>query len=557
MDDFCITPRCRLCRFNFIEDDNIVILRPDGRVVTLPFGTVEDNTCTYKPCSPGCRHWDGNLTGYHTNCLQLGGYKLTTTTPKLSDVTSYTYDPWPGEDTRRFHWMRSRFASIIYSSLSLRLPIEVCDMIAQYCICGYASHISNKFCHENISHNFGINLSKPVWARYASFDGLVYIVSLTNYPTWDDVEPILLPDTPVHTVYVAEDHLGVREVHFNKVRHHPAPGLWWRTIRMHTPQLHGRTDGSKLRRLVCPGHKSDDDVLWAAPQLCPERLRLIKLTASTAPFKMALLKLDSEVIGYTFCWNNRIIALKPHSYKEDLSYYKYIAADYPHALWSYVPLRSYERIIEIWQRRRKYGKEIAFIAITNQDRILVIGAHPKPCWPPCSYELLYKAKPDEGPFYIDESPAGICAVASWPSTGRTVTRRLPAALSPYPHSMSYEDYLYTTASVENVSHVRPCRVESIITGLVFDYADGHRECVGQIRLDCLEAPTMIDVSQKMWLKVSLSPRGFPQVVDVGFSPKSKSDEYICIVWRGSLEWWVSLNQCQLYHDGQASLSTRL
>lgn len=115
-------------------------------------------------------------------------------------------------------------------------------MIAQYCICGYASHISNKFCHENISHNFGINLSKPVWARYASLDGLVYIVSLTNYPTWDDVEPILLPDTPVHTVYVAEDHLGVREVHFNKVRHHPAPGLWWRTIRMHTPQLHGRTD---------------------------------------------------------------------------------------------------------------------------------------------------------------------------------------------------------------------------------------------------------------------------------------------------------------------------
>lgn len=116
-----------------------------------------------------------------------------------------------------------------------------------------------------------------------------------------------------------------------------------------------------MRRLVCPGHKSDDDVLWAAPQLCPERLRLIKLTASTAPLKMASLKLGSEVIGYTFCWNNRIIALKPHSYKKNLSYYKYIAADHPHALWSYVPLRSYERIIEIWQRRRKYGKEIAFI----------------------------------------------------------------------------------------------------------------------------------------------------------------------------------------------------
>jgi hypothetical protein len=187
-----------------------------------------------------------------------------------------------------------------------------------------------------------------------------------------------------------------------------------------------------------------------------------------------------------------------------------------------------------------------------------MGAYPKRCWRPCSYELLYKANPDEGSFFIDQSPAGIHAVASGSLARGTTARSLPIASSLYPESMSFEDFLYTTASVENVAYVRLCRAESnsIITGLVFGYVDGHQESVGQTRLDRLEAPVIIDTSQKMWLEVSRSNRGCPQVVDMGFSPTFKFNEGRYITWRGILEWWFSLNQCQLYHNGQASLSTR-
>lgn len=195
-----------------------------------------------------------------------------------------------------------------------------------------------------------------------------------------------------------------------------------------------------------------------------------------------------------------------------------------------------------------------------------MGAYPKSCWPSCEYEPLYEAEPDDSPFFVDESPAGVHAVASRPIAGSLTTRglRLPAASSPYPQSGSYEDYLYTRARVDNVAHVSVCRADpsSVITGLVFGYTDGHRESVGQIRLDCLEDPFIIDMSQKMWLKISRSAKRCPQVVDAGFAPIKKplrktGGEYLDIMWHGVLEWWFSSNQCWLYHNGQASLFTRL
>ncbi|KAI0424963.1 hypothetical protein F5Y09DRAFT_322920 [Xylaria sp. FL1042] len=566
MAHFCVAPRCSLCRFDFAENEEITILRPDGRSVTIPFNTFEDDAYTYEPCYPGCQHWDKRLTGYHADCIWHEDGRLV---PSLFDATSYSYDPWPGENARRLRWMRSHLAPMVYRSLALRLPYDLCDIVAQYCVREYALQISTKFCQDNLAADFRIELSKPIWARYASLDGVPYIVSLANEPSSGDVVPLSRPDTPIQVVYVAEDHLGVREVHFasplGKTPDRPKPGLWWRTVRVHGPKLEGQTDGSKLRRLICPtmGHTPGGSVLWATPQPYPERCRFTMLMKPSDPLRMTALKLDEKVTGYSFCWDKHVVAFKAHIPGEDLSYYKYVTSNHPHALWLYIPLRQHERITEIWQRRRKHSREVALIAVTNMDRIHLMGAYPKSCWHPCKYQLLHKAGPNDHPFFVDESPAGVHAVASGPIAGSTATRSLPVALSPYPESMSYEDYLYTTARVDNVAHVRLCRAESssVITGLVFEYTDGHQESVGQTRLDCLEDPTIIDVSQKMWLRMSRSPWGFPQVVDAGFSPISKSEEesggeYLYIMWHGVLEWWFSMNQCQLYHNGQASLTTR-
>ncbi|KAJ3553981.1 hypothetical protein NPX13_g10741 [Xylaria arbuscula] len=145
---------------------------------------------------------------------------------------------------------------------------------------------------------------------------------------------------------------------------------------------------------------------------------------------MTALRLDEKVTGYSFCWNRHVVALKAHFPGE---------------------------------------------FITNVDRIHLIGAYPKSCWHPCSYELLHKADLNNSPFFVDEFSAGVHAVASGPVIGSIAEPYLPVASTPYPKSMSYEDYLYTTARVNNVAHVKLCRAacSSIITGLVFKYTDGH------------------------------------------------------------------------------------
>lgn len=169
-------------------------MRPDGCPVALPFSKLEDDVCTYEPCYAGCQHWDQQLPGYHFNCIRHDYYQ---SIPKLFDATAYSYDPWPGENMRRLGWMRIDLACTIYRSLALRLPYEVCEIIARYCFREYALHLSRKFCQDNSVFNFCVELSKPVWAHYAFLDGLAYIVSLTNKPTRGDAVPLPRPDVPI------------------------------------------------------------------------------------------------------------------------------------------------------------------------------------------------------------------------------------------------------------------------------------------------------------------------------------------------------------------------
>ncbi|KAI0535111.1 hypothetical protein GGR58DRAFT_26089 [Xylaria digitata] len=105
MDRFYIAPRYSLCRFEFAGNENITMVRPDGRSIALPFGKLEDGTCTYEPCYPGYYHRDKRLTSYYVSCTWHGDYQLV---PRLFDAISYAYDPGPDEDARRLRWIHNR-----------------------------------------------------------------------------------------------------------------------------------------------------------------------------------------------------------------------------------------------------------------------------------------------------------------------------------------------------------------------------------------------------------------------------------------------------------------
>ena len=88
----------------------------------------------------------------------------------------------------------------------------------------------------------------PMWARYVMFDGVAYVAELSNLRFPKGVTAVPVPRTSkIDTLYVAQDHLGIRRVMFGSSeeapRASPEPGLWWWTSSFQQPgQLHSHSD---------------------------------------------------------------------------------------------------------------------------------------------------------------------------------------------------------------------------------------------------------------------------------------------------------------------------
>lgn len=132
--------------------------------------------------------------------------------------------------------------------------------------------------------------------------------------------------------------------------------------------------------------------------------------------------------------------------------------------------------------------------------------------------------------------------------------------SPYPESSSLQDYFYSSAILDNIVEVAQCQQSSEkgISGLLFRSANGCETCVGEIRLDCPRPPVPISRPSDMWLGFAIASRGvFVQRVEFIQPPDENTVTWFKIPIRGRLEWWFSLDQCKIYHEGRASPTTKL
>ncbi|CCF45965.1 hypothetical protein CH063_03745, partial [Colletotrichum higginsianum] len=84
-------------------------------------------------------------------------------------------------------------------------------------------------------------MSQRIWAHFTTFEGVDYIAPLNNAADHLHAELIFEPDPArsVKTVYIAENHLGARQIIF----HHsetplalePCEELWWRNLHLKGP----------------------------------------------------------------------------------------------------------------------------------------------------------------------------------------------------------------------------------------------------------------------------------------------------------------------------------
>lgn len=214
-------------------------MRKNGTVVlekAFPFDTVMDEDIWCVKCGDGCMHNDEQADGCHPGCLKL--VPSSETRSAFFKATSYRYQLPDIEDERRNRWLLLTWSSILQKTYCL--PLELCDHIARYCLqpfavlCVVASLESSR--HLAPRH---ISFSTKVWARHTLFEGLRYISSLTDrQPTGHDPKVKLvfesMSDATDTTLFLAEDHLGVRELIFASSSEiltvEECPNIWWRSV---------------------------------------------------------------------------------------------------------------------------------------------------------------------------------------------------------------------------------------------------------------------------------------------------------------------------------------
>jgi hypothetical protein len=123
----------------------------------------------------------------------------------------------------------------------------------------------------------------------------------------------------------------------------------------------------------------------------------------------------------------------------------------------------------------------------------------------------------------------------------------------------------TTAALDGVVEVVPCTSwapgSTGIVGLIFTYSDGHREAVGQIRLDHLLAPMRVDQTGDMWLGFRQLSYGI--VIEAlrlihsngktiyGGNTSENGLRWYRVVWRGRLDWFFWYGRSFVSHHAQS------
>lgn len=154
-------------------------------------------------------------------------------------AVAFTSSPTPEQNRRRTVWLRANMIRDLGNVFYL-LPTEMWWQIMSYCVREHSvKAMQTRFLEGSRLQQ--VSTAQHLWPEYRSFEGVSYLVSLTNVPV-PEVEPLFRTNRRrVHgTFLVAEDYLGIRDIHF--IQTPPlkptlsspgidtVPGLWWRAV---------------------------------------------------------------------------------------------------------------------------------------------------------------------------------------------------------------------------------------------------------------------------------------------------------------------------------------
>ncbi|RTE76838.1 hypothetical protein BHE90_008694 [Fusarium euwallaceae] len=383
---------------------------------------------------------------------------------------------------------------------------------------------------------------------YVAFEGVTYVDNLTNKTEVanDWVRPKVL--------YIASDHRGIRKLIFCSSDESPkvnsVPDFWWQTLPLpgQNGTLRCHHDGLKLIALSHLDESGRDTQpyrrVFSTPQspTIEHRHVVFCVSKNLSIWRLSLFQYNRpEITGISVCCNPAPLRFHAHTSNDDLSFYDSTPYD---STWVYNPLNENERIVCIWMRARTKNQQwirslaratttalsvlsnedfvrrhYAIAFQTNQGRMLLFGGQWSENLPRCEWALVDAPDGKPSHFFFDTHPTctrSLCFNTQKPRTEVPVfdLPGVPEPSSPHPSFQSAGGFFWSSASVENVAGVRPCRLEGKIVGLLFSYLDGRSAAVGQVRLGHLDAPLERVDDVKLCLGFTRGTEGCPYIARV-------------------------------------------
>lgn len=140
------------------------------------------------------------------------------------------------------------------------------------------------------------------------------------------------------------------------------------------------------------------------------------------------------------------------------------------------------------------------------------------------------------------------------ATSQDMPPNLPVSISHCPYTQSNEVWLHSSCTMPHVTEVYACVNRTAphrqVMGMLLCYADGHRECVGQFRLDWVAEPIMVGETDKLYIcgKRTKESWGYVAAVTTRAPVNRTEGRWLDVAQVGTLEWWFSSHHSVLYYD---------
>ncbi|KAG5789807.1 hypothetical protein H9Q69_011136 [Fusarium xylarioides] len=249
---YCITEaRCRLCQFLLQDGDSIVTDIGDNRVSCefsfhrrTTFYDDELDIKLHMCLAKECRSRTKAIVCFHSSCYEFRFYAIT---PAFLAATDYAFPPPLTEERRRTQYIQQ---SLTYSLQQAKfwpreLPTEIWAMVAGLLLQDCAALTSQEQvdrCNSDVAKDIALDLNRTVYATYVKIDGRSYIKALGNEPRNSTERqlaiqlspPIIQDRNADKDMFVAKDHIGIRQIFFVSPRHVEqwcrappnVPGVW-------------------------------------------------------------------------------------------------------------------------------------------------------------------------------------------------------------------------------------------------------------------------------------------------------------------------------------------